>query len=75
MAESNFVVMMAFHTVKDGWSGSHHLPMFLVPACSPQEAIHKVGAMFPEGLRITGSVIRDEPDCDQFMAFDCEGRA
>ena len=48
----------------------HHLPTFLIPACSPQEAIIKVRAMFPEGLRVAGTVLREEPHADRMMDFD-----
>ena len=69
----NYAVVMSTRTRKkpaSGWHVVDHLPTFLMPACSPGEAIIKVRAMFPKDLRIAGHVMRDEPYCDRFMDFD-----
>jgi hypothetical protein len=46
-----------------------HLPTFLMPACSPGEAIIKIRAMWPETIAIGGKVMRTEPHCDREMDF------
>ena len=46
-----------------------HLPTFLMPAHSPQEAIIKVRALFGAELRIAGKVLHGEDEMD----FDHDG--
>ena len=66
----NYSVIMAYHRQDGGWSELHHLPRFLMPATSPKEAITKVKSMFPKDLRLTGTIIRDEPHADEYTTFD-----
>ena len=64
---NSYLVVMS---TREGKKVSSHLPSFIMPACSPREAIQKIRTMFPKALRIHGTVMRHEPHADQMMNFN-----
>ena len=65
----NYTVTMWTDDTAQNHYSRRHLPTFLMPACSPGEAIIKIRGMFPESLKIGGKVMRTEPNCDREMDF------
>jgi hypothetical protein len=66
----NYTVTMWHEDTRNSGYTRRHLPTFLMPACSPSEAIIKIRAMFPDrDSAIGGKVMRTEPNCDREMDF------